>query len=231
MKIIAHRGYSEKYLENTLQAFEEAVNADVDMIELDVRLSKDGTAMIFHDKSLKRLSGMKDSIETLTIDELALVTLEDKEGNSHTIPRLDEVITLVNGRCKLILELKEQGNVKALCEAVEKRISDHLSWIEVSCFDDAVLETIHGLNTKIALHKLIETKEVLNRKDFHTRYAYISYFDIDVALQHATKVKHLISNHKVVFWTVAGEDISEAIGLGLYGAMSNDPVMLRAKWF
>ncbi len=55
MKIIAHRGFSGKYPENTLLAFEKAVEASSDAIELDVQLTKDGILVLFHDDTFTRL--------------------------------------------------------------------------------------------------------------------------------------------------------------------------------
>ena len=52
--IIAHRGYSQKYPENTLAAFEAAVAAGVPMIELDVRFSRDRRPVVIHDETLER---------------------------------------------------------------------------------------------------------------------------------------------------------------------------------
>ncbi len=97
-------------------------------------------------------------------------------------------------------------------------------------FSDEILHLLHKLNPKIALHKLIDEVEVLERKDFDEVYAFVSYFDICVNLREHPKTKELIRSKKVVFWTVDDEDISEAIALGLYGAMSNNPKGLRERW-
>lgn len=59
MKIIAHRGFSGKYPENTLLAFEKAVEASCDAIELDVQLTRDGTLILFHDDNFRRLVRVK----------------------------------------------------------------------------------------------------------------------------------------------------------------------------
>ena len=53
---IAHRGYSARYPENTLVAFAKAVEAGADMIELDVRLSKDRRLVVIHDERIDRTS-------------------------------------------------------------------------------------------------------------------------------------------------------------------------------
>lgn len=63
MKIIAHRGFSGKYPENTLLAFEKAVEASCDAIELDVQMTKDGTLVLFHDDSFERLVRKKGFLQ------------------------------------------------------------------------------------------------------------------------------------------------------------------------
>jgi len=94
---IAHRGFSGKYLENTMTAFEEAYQAGATGIELDVQMSADGELVIFHDSSLKRLANIEGQIEEFTAKELAEITLF-KGLNAHTILTLDEYLTWVQYR-------------------------------------------------------------------------------------------------------------------------------------
>ena len=54
MKVIAHRGYSGRYPENTMLAFEKAVEAGCDAIEMDVQLTKDGEVVVIHDERMER---------------------------------------------------------------------------------------------------------------------------------------------------------------------------------
>ena len=68
--IIAHRGASAHAPENTLAAFRRAVEAGADGIELDVRLARDGVAVVFHDSSLKRTAGRDDKLAHYTSSEL-----------------------------------------------------------------------------------------------------------------------------------------------------------------
>ena len=58
MRILAHRGWSGKYPENTMLAFRKAHEIGADGIELDVHLSKDGEVMVIHDESLSRTAGI-----------------------------------------------------------------------------------------------------------------------------------------------------------------------------
>ena len=68
-RIWAHRGASAHAPENTLEAFELARTAGADGIELDVRLDRDGTVVVFHDRALDRLCGRPGSIEQLSAAE------------------------------------------------------------------------------------------------------------------------------------------------------------------
>ncbi len=227
MKIIAHRGFSEIYPENTLLAFEKAIEFGVDGIETDLRLSRDEEVIVFHDESLKRIARLDRRPEELTIDELKGLDV----GKGEKVPTLDELISLTNGSTTLILEIKyNPATYKRLCQITEKCIQDKLAWIEVSCFEDKVLEELHRLNKDIRLHKLIDDASILDDKDFLIRYDYINCFDIDVTIADVVLEKGLIKQHKVIFWTVDSEDIHTMIKEGLYGIMTNNPKKLKERY-
>ena len=227
MKIIAHRGFSEKYPENSLLAFNKAIEAGVDGIETDVRMSLDGMAFIFHDSSLKRITGRDESIESQYSDyikHLDIGSWMDEKFHAQRLPTLETLLHHIRERTQLILEIKYyEDTYKKACEAVVHAIKDKLSWVEVSSFSDKILLYIHELQPEIRLHKLIDDVEVLQQRDFDTFYSFASYFDISVKLREHNKTQDLIRDHKVVFWTVDTEDISAAVKQGLYGAMYNDP--------
>ena len=69
-KNFAHRGFSGKYPENTLLAFEKAVEAQTDGIELDVQLTKDGEIVIIHDETIDRTTNGKGLVVDYTYEEL-----------------------------------------------------------------------------------------------------------------------------------------------------------------
>ena len=69
-KIYAHRGFSEKYPENTMLAFEKAVEIGVDGIELDVHLTKDNELVIIHDEDVKRTTNGEGLVKDMTLEEL-----------------------------------------------------------------------------------------------------------------------------------------------------------------
>ncbi len=219
MKRIAHRGLSTEYPENTLLAFKKALEAGADGIETDLRLSLDEEIILFHDANLKHITGYDGRPEALSLATLKKLNA----GEGESIPTLDELLQLTQAKVILILEIKyNPSTYKKLCEITIKMIEDKLGWVEVSCFEDKVLEYMHQLNPHVKLHKLIDKASTLEDKDFETLYGYVSYFDVDVKLREIVLARGFLQRHKVIFWTVENEDLSKEKEAGLYGIMKND---------
>lgn len=70
MKIIAHRGASSHFHENTIQAFHFAADQGADLIEMDLRLTADGVFVVVHDPTLERVDASKDAVDQLTVSQL-----------------------------------------------------------------------------------------------------------------------------------------------------------------
>lgn len=101
-KIWAHRGSSHKYIENSLAAFEQAIEDQADGIELDVQRTKDGKLVVVHDENLKRLTGENRFVWEMTWEEIQKLTLSSKvatsksaEASNTKIPTLEEVFLLL----------------------------------------------------------------------------------------------------------------------------------------
>ncbi|MGC4046050.1 MAG: glycerophosphodiester phosphodiesterase [Armatimonas sp.] len=99
MKIIAHRGASADAPENTVKAFDLAIQRGADLIETDLRLTSDGVVACLHDATLKRTFS----------DERALAEVSAAEAQGLGIPLLADLLALANGRIGLLLELKEDA--------------------------------------------------------------------------------------------------------------------------
>lgn len=106
--IIAHRGlHGDVFPENSMGAFREAIKNGL-AIELDVHLTKDGRLAVFHDNSLKRMTGVDADIEDFTAQQLGALRLKETD---ERIPLLSEVLKEVRGRVPLIIEIKEGSSV------------------------------------------------------------------------------------------------------------------------
>lgn len=117
----AHRGLwsPDGAPENSLAAFQAAC-AHGYAIELDVQLTADGEAVVFHDERLERMTGREGRLRDHTAADLATMTLK---GTDETIPTLADALTMIGHRAMVFIELKTPfGEVGAL----EKRVSDVL---------------------------------------------------------------------------------------------------------
>lgn len=113
---IAHRGLHSGNAacpENSLPAFEAALLGGY-AIELDVHLSADGQVVVFHDDDLERMTGQRAPIARRSWREIRRLRLL---GTGHGVPSLEEVVDLVGGKVPLLVEIKDQGRLRALCAA------------------------------------------------------------------------------------------------------------------
>lgn len=120
--IIAHRGSSMVAPENTLAAVRQALDDGADAVELDVRLSADQQVMLYHDRTLARLTGDPREFGELTRDELSEFDVGSWFGDAfqnERIAGLDETLALVKGRAALMIDMKPlPGQEEALAQAV-----------------------------------------------------------------------------------------------------------------
>ena len=119
----AHRGLhnGKDAPENSLAAFEAACQKGYG-IELDVQLSRDGKVMVFHDYTLVRMTGCDKKLAELDAEELTALTLGESD---QKIPTFAEVLSLVNGRVPLLVELKGENFDTSLCAKVAEMLRDY----------------------------------------------------------------------------------------------------------
>jgi glycerophosphoryl diester phosphodiesterase len=107
--IIAHRGYRQKYPENTLAAFHAAVQTGVSMIELDVMFSRDRKLVVIHDATLERTTNGHGAVNGYALEKLKRLDAGswfDPKFADQRLPELSEVLDLVNGRTRVNIEIK-----------------------------------------------------------------------------------------------------------------------------
>lgn len=212
----AHRGlHSEGVPENSLLAFEKARDAGYGS-ELDVHLLKDGTLAIYHDSNLKRISGVDVTLEDLTFDDLKNYKLL---GTEQTIPTLNQVLEVYDGKAPLVVELKAFRKnhaelSKAVCELLDTYKGDYC----IESFDPRVVmwfknnrpDIVRGqlsqnylkANDKLPfLTKVVLTYSLLN---FLTKPDFIAY-----NFKHKDCVSNKICqsfwNMQMVAWTIRSE--------------------------
>ena len=121
----AHRGWSGLYPENTLLAFQKAIDLGVDGFEMDVQLSRDGEVVVFHDETLDRVTGYHGYLRDLTVSELK--RLDASSGfrglyGKNEIPTLREFLELV-APTELIVNMELKNNRQYYPQLEEKVIA------------------------------------------------------------------------------------------------------------
>jgi len=162
--IIAHRGASGIAPENTLAAIDLAMQSQAEIIEIDVHLTKDGKIVVIHDKSVDRTTNGTGLISELTLGEIRALDAGSWYSESFAgekIPLLSEVMDMVVGRKKLLIEIKSgvkdyPGIDRKVVEVIKEY--DALDWCIVQSFDDKTLMEINRQWPEVCLHKLIVFK-------------------------------------------------------------------------
>ena len=136
--VIGHRGFPSRAVENTLPSFEAALAAGAAGIECDVRATRDGALVVFHDESLQRLCGVRGRIEDLTADAVRSLSFVGAPAGLR-IPPLEDVLELARERdaCALV-EIKAEPTAppelaRMAIAAVERtRTHDRVAFLSFS---------------------------------------------------------------------------------------------------
>ena len=165
LRIMGHRGAKEIVPENTLSAFQLAIDAGVDAVELDVHLSKDGELIVMHDALLDRTTNGRGAIRDFTLAELKTLNAAATFAGSATthpqaIPTLQEVYDLVQGRVQINVEIKTAHDgtrypdlETKLIELVRRNAA--ASYTVLSSFHFPILATLQTLAPEIRRYAIV----------------------------------------------------------------------------
>ncbi len=136
--VIAHRGAPRGGAgENTIRAFREAAAAGADGVEMDVRGTKDGRIVVFHDETAAVAGGKRVPVRSLALEDLRDPAVEA----SDRVPPLEEALRALLGRTGAIVEIKEPGLEEKVASILTSMKADaRLSWLLVASFHREVLE-------------------------------------------------------------------------------------------
>jgi glycerophosphoryl diester phosphodiesterase len=165
--IIAHRGASAYYPENTIPAFEGAIAMDADMVELDVQLTSDKEVVVFHDEKISRCTDGKGRIADYTLASLKKLDAGswfDKKFRNTRIPTLAEVLDVCKNRIAVNIEIKTEAVSRMFFGGVEEKclkIVGHSGMREhvvFSSFDPRAIMHLKQIDDTAAVAVLFEKK-------------------------------------------------------------------------
>lgn len=220
--LIAHRGASKLAPENTLKAFQKAIELKADYVEFDVHGTKDGEIVIMHDDDTSRTTGQKGKISEMTLEDLKNLDC----GEGEKIPTLQELISLAKGKIGLQLEIKAPGLAQKIVTLLKE--ADLIDSTIISAFDHNELLEVQKIEPKLKLAALVlgikknkTIKEAVDHQYYaiHPLYKFVSQKFLESA--HANHIK-------VNTWTVdSPSGMRKLIEMGIDGIITND--LITAK--
>jgi len=235
-RAIAHRGASRDCPENTIEAFDEALRQGCDAIELDLQLTRDGIPVVYHDRTLHKLTGRRHRIATRNLSELRRLDAGawfDERFAGERIPTLTEVLERYAGQTHLLLELKLRSDqatrlrlARTVAEIVDQAgLTDR---VHLLCFDPELLEAAraaHDVRTVLNVGRVVPrgtaSKDRLDRLDA---------ISVDVrALGRPVVAAARRAGLPLLVFTCNREDeVDRALRAGANGVMSDRPGWLRS---
>ena len=242
--IIAHRGASGLVPENTLVAFEKAIEIGVDRIEMDLRQTLDGVVIVMHDKTIKRTTNGWGSARKMSLTKIQRYSAGSwfhYNFSSEKVPTFRQVLELVKGRTTLLLEIKDGSPYH---HGIERNVIDLINeydaqdWCIVQSFNDKVLKNFRalpGLNSSVQklFEIVIPVAPFIGGSQF--TYKALRHYDfaqeVNVNFKNVTPlvVKNVHKmGKKINVWTVNDEyDLRLFVEMGVDGIITDYPDRLK----
>lgn len=232
-KNFAHRGFSGKYPENTMLAFEKALEIGVDGIELDVQLSKDNEIVIIHDETIDRTTNGKGLVKDFTLKDLSSYDASYifKDMGFNKIPTLREYFELIKNR-NIITNVELKNSVIYYIGLEEKVLELIKEFgieknIIISSFNHHSILKFKKLAPNIKCGLLIEgilinAGEYTKKNEvecFHPNFTALNNITIDELKKNSIEINTWTVNKK--------EDIEYLLSKGIDGIISNYPDLVK----
>lgn len=235
--IIAHRGFRARYPENTLIAFQAALDAGVTMIELDVTHTRGGKLVVMHDITLDRTTNGQGAVNGYFIKELKKLDAGswfNPVFAGQQIPELEEVLDLVLGKALINIEIKpNSAGIPHPSDAVERQVVAMVNRkkahdaVLISSFDRAILEKTKLLENPPALALISRdpadsaTMTFCRRLkifSWHPNYAIVSHEQVN--LMHSAGIRVFPYNADTP------AEVKRMFDMQVDGIISNDPLFV-----
>ena len=241
--VIAHRGNSSEAPENTLPAFKQAIALGVDMIELDVHLTKDGRLVVLHDVLLDRTTSGTGFVKDYTYQELQKLDAGSwfsQHFKGEQLPLLEDILTLAKGQTIVLIEIKRAkdfvytGLEKKLVALIRKQQFEKQCIIQ--SFEKSYLENMYKIAPALEYQLLVVSDLEPFPYYADNYYVFKKYENVPFykainpyfKLLSEGKVKQLQTQGlKVSPYTVNElDDMKKIIGMGVNGIITNYPKRL-----
>ena len=228
-KVMAHRGASTEAPENTMAAFQKAIDDMADYIELDVQLTNNGEVIVMHDSNAYRTTGVDANIVNMTYKEVKTLDAGSwfsDEYVGENVPSLKEVLELTQGKIKLNIELKPADNGTALAKNTVRIIEKYnmVNDCVITSFSESALKAVKTYNQEIKVGYILSAAY----GDFYDMKN-VDFFSVNAAFLSKRTIDAIHNSGKQVYaWTVNNKDsIKNLTNKGVDGVITDNPVLAR----
>jgi len=215
---IAHRGFTKNFPDNTLEAFQAAIDLGADGVEFDVHETADNRFIIFHDPKVEG-----KEIAKMTLAGIQGIRLADK----YRIPTLEETLDLCRKQLKMLVEIKQAHSLERLLSLLRKR---------AELKDVVIVSFNRNLILKLAALAPEFRRGILTYRPVEDPTGITAGAKTDLLLMRlplATPelvAKIHASNLSVFLWDCAGlREVRKALRLGVDGIISDSPDLVRQE--
>ena len=228
-KVMAHRGASTETPENTMAAFQKAIDDMADYIELDVQLTSDGEVIVMHDSNAYRTTGVDENIVNMTYKEVRRLdagSWYSDEYKGEKVPGLREVLELAQGKIKLNIELKPADNGEELARKTVALIEKYNMENDcvITSFSSSALSAAKSCDENIRVGYILSAAygDYYDMKN-------IDFFSVNAAFLSKRTIDAIHNSGKQVYaWTVNNKDsIKNLTNKGVDGVITDNPVLAR----
>jgi glycerophosphoryl diester phosphodiesterase len=192
--VCAHRSFHTNAPENSLQSIKNAIQAGIDIIEIDVRTTKDSVLVLIHDKEIDRITTGKGLIKNYTFSDLQQFNLKMKDSiTEDKIPLLEDALKMAKGKVIVNLDLKAV-NYKQLYQMLKKYNMEK----EVISYTGTLKEVskMLSIDSLYAVMPLVKTKEEMLYYHQNTRSPLQHFTDESFTKDNMEWIQ---KNNKIVF--------------------------------
>jgi glycerophosphoryl diester phosphodiesterase len=230
ISIIAHRGYSSLYRENSREAWQRAVEVGADYIEMDVRFTADWQGVCLHDADLSRIAGRPERVADLRYAEVAGIEIDGEPA----APRLVDAFEMISPSTGIMLDVKdERPEALEALDVLVRNAGDRRFALGLHTFEGVVAMKARGHGSMLALTPAPEQSAAF----IEAGCSLLRFWETDITPARLAEAAKL----QVPVWiTVGGRGTSRTTGdidatglvalaaMGISGVIVNDPAAPRA---
>ncbi|HNY50135.1 MAG TPA: glycerophosphodiester phosphodiesterase family protein [Smithella sp.] len=240
--IIAHRGASAYYPENTIPSFEGAIVLGADMVELDVQLTSDKEVVVFHDEKISRCTNGRGRIADYTLASLKKLDAGswfDRKFKNTKIPTLSDVLDVCKDRIAVNVEIKTEAVDKIISGGIEERCLKIVEQkgmkkhVVFSSFDPRAIAHLKQIHETVPVAVLFEKKLYGSRLPSEI----VASLNADAFNCSKSELNQKwmadIQSHSIpvnIYTVNDVRNMKKFIHMGVHGIFTNKPDVLRNVW-